>query len=51
VSGPRLRSAPTSAQVVEGGETVRDDTTGMTGIRSFSSPRSRPVHRAVSDSV
>ncbi|MET4670730.1 hypothetical protein ABID94_003614 [Streptomyces sp. PvR018] len=30
---------------------MRENTTGMTGIRSFSPPRSRPVHRAVSDSV
>ncbi len=38
-------------EVVEGGGTVRDDTTGVTGIRSFSSPRPRPVHRAVPDPV
>ncbi|MFD3739498.1 MULTISPECIES: hypothetical protein [unclassified Streptomyces] len=38
-------------EVLEGGETVRENTTGMTGIRSFSSPRSRSAHRAESDPV
>lgn len=30
---------------------MRENTTGMTGIRSFSPPRSHPAHRAVSDPV
>ncbi|MER7697771.1 MULTISPECIES: hypothetical protein [unclassified Streptomyces] len=47
--GGRLRSAPTSAPVVEGGEIVRRNS--GTNTRSTSPSRSRPVRRAVSDLV